>query len=94
MNKFAKYNTQIESCGEDLTKLDRFVEAQRVAFYKLLKKYMVWNIAYIINNIRLILTLIEMDWISNAKRTIRVGDIGRPKELHTTRLQFATFSIQ
>ncbi|ESZ92351.1 hypothetical protein SBOR_7261 [Sclerotinia borealis F-4128] len=43
MNKFPKYNTQIESCGDDLAKLDRFVEAQRVAFYKLLKKYTRWT---------------------------------------------------
>ncbi|KAJ8057868.1 hypothetical protein OCU04_013052 [Sclerotinia nivalis] len=43
MNKFSKYTTQIESCGDDLAKLDRFVEAQRVAFYKLLKKYTKWT---------------------------------------------------
>ncbi|QSZ33166.1 hypothetical protein DSL72_002752 [Monilinia vaccinii-corymbosi] len=43
MNKFSKYNTQIESCGDDLVKLDRFVEAQRVAFYKLLKKFTKWT---------------------------------------------------
>ncbi|KAA8574470.1 hypothetical protein EYC84_005930 [Monilinia fructicola] len=43
MNKFSKYNAQVESCGEDLAKLDRFVEAQRVAFYKLLKKYTKWT---------------------------------------------------
>ncbi|KAM0165419.1 hypothetical protein ACHAQE_000156 [Botrytis cinerea] len=43
MNKFSKYNMQIESCGDDLARLDRFVEAQRVAFYKLLKKYTKWT---------------------------------------------------
>lgn len=50
MNKFSKYNMQIESCGDDLARLDRFVEAQRVAFYKLLKKYTVWTVISKIHN--------------------------------------------
>ncbi|PQE27612.1 SPX domain-containing protein [Rutstroemia sp. NJR-2017a BBW] len=31
------------SCGDELLLLERFIEAQRVAFHKLLKKYMKWT---------------------------------------------------
>lgn len=71
MNKFSKYNMQIESCGDDLARLDRFVEAQRVAFYKLLKKYTVWTVTSKINNAKTYLTSLEMDRISNTQGTIR-----------------------
>ncbi|PQE26955.1 SPX domain-containing protein [Rutstroemia sp. NJR-2017a BVV2] len=43
LNKFSKYDAQIQSCGDELLLLERFIEAQRVAFYKLLKKYMKWT---------------------------------------------------
>ncbi|RDW91344.1 SPX-containing protein [Coleophoma crateriformis] len=42
-DKFAKYNGLITRCGDDLRDLDRFVEAQRVAFHKILKKYKKWT---------------------------------------------------
>lgn len=71
MNKFSKYNMQIENCGEDLAKLDRFVEAQRVAFYKLLKKYTVWTITCEIDSAITYLMSLEMDRISKTQGTIR-----------------------
>lgn len=85
MNKFSKYNMQIESCGDDLARLDRFVEAQRVAFYKLLKKYTVWTVTSKINNAKTYLTSLEMDRISNTQGTIRSWGIGQSKKLHKTR---------
>lgn len=69
MNKFSKYNTQIESCGDDLAKLDRFVDAQRVAFFKLLKKYTVWIIIYDTND-----TKIYSDVIRNGPDLERSGN--------------------
>lgn len=39
--KFAKYDNQIEKCGDDIRALQRFVAAQRMAFHKILKKYKV-----------------------------------------------------
>ncbi|KAK0106960.1 hypothetical protein ONS95_003675 [Cadophora gregata] len=42
-DKFAKYNVQIERCGDDIRSLQRFVSAQRVAFHKILKKYKKWT---------------------------------------------------
>lgn len=44
--KFAKYDNQIERCGDDIRALQRFVAAQRTAFHKILKKYKVWHIAH------------------------------------------------
>jgi len=41
--RFQKYDTQIERCGIDIRHLQRFVDAQRVAFYKILKKYKKWT---------------------------------------------------
>jgi hypothetical protein len=35
------------SCGEDIKNLERFVDAQRTAFWKILKKYKVSRMAYI-----------------------------------------------
>jgi hypothetical protein len=42
--KFAKYDIQIEKCGEDIRLVQRFVGAQRVAFHKILKKYKVCQV--------------------------------------------------
>lgn len=39
--KFARYQNQIERCGEDVRALQRFTAAQRIAFHKILKKYKV-----------------------------------------------------
>jgi predicted component of viral defense system (DUF524 family) len=39
--KFARYDVQIERCGDDIRALQRFVAAQRMAFHKILKKYKV-----------------------------------------------------
>ncbi|KAI0019327.1 hypothetical protein F4780DRAFT_449659 [Xylariomycetidae sp. FL0641] len=39
--RFAKYEQQIEDCGEDIRALNRFVNAQIIAFQKILKKYKV-----------------------------------------------------
>ncbi|TVY88260.1 Uncharacterized protein LAWI1_G006324, partial [Lachnellula willkommii] len=41
--KFAKYHNQILNCGDDLKNLQRFINAQRTAFYKILKKYRKWT---------------------------------------------------
>lgn len=41
--KFAKYDNQIEKCGDDIRALQRFVAAQRMAFHKILKKYKKWT---------------------------------------------------
>ncbi|KAF8864973.1 SPX-domain-containing protein [Acephala macrosclerotiorum] len=41
--KFAKYDLQIERCGEDIKALQRFTAAQRMAFHKILKKYRKWT---------------------------------------------------
>ncbi|RYO99739.1 hypothetical protein DL764_006727 [Monosporascus ibericus] len=37
--RFAKYRQQLDECGNDIKALSRFVEAQIVAFRKILKKY-------------------------------------------------------
>ncbi|KAG4436414.1 hypothetical protein IFR05_008107 [Cadophora sp. M221] len=42
-DKFARYNVQIERCGDDIRDLQRFVSAQRVAFHKIMKKYKKWT---------------------------------------------------
>ncbi|PVH80626.1 SPX-domain-containing protein [Cadophora sp. DSE1049] len=42
-DKFARYNVQIERCGDDIRSLQRFVSAQRVAFHKIIKKYKKWT---------------------------------------------------
>ncbi|RYP66085.1 hypothetical protein DL771_007976 [Monosporascus sp. 5C6A] len=41
--RFAKYRQQIDECGNDIKALTRFVEAQIVAFRKILKKYKKWT---------------------------------------------------
>ncbi|KAH6674118.1 hypothetical protein B0J14DRAFT_31623 [Halenospora varia] len=41
--KFARYDDRITRCGEDIRLLQRFVKEQRVAFYKILKKYKKWT---------------------------------------------------
>lgn len=41
--KFAKYDAQIAKCAEDTKSLQRFVDAQRMAFQKILKKYKKWT---------------------------------------------------
>ncbi|RYO80608.1 hypothetical protein DL766_010134 [Monosporascus sp. MC13-8B] len=41
--RFAKYRQQIDECGDDIKALGRFVEAQIVAFRKILKKYKKWT---------------------------------------------------
>ncbi|KAE8445285.1 hypothetical protein EG329_013523 [Mollisiaceae sp. DMI_Dod_QoI] len=41
--KFARYDIQIERCGEDIRALERFTAAQRMAFHKILKKYKKWT---------------------------------------------------
>ncbi|KAI0454368.1 hypothetical protein F5B21DRAFT_243215 [Xylaria acuta] len=41
--RFAKYQTQIEECGQDTQALGRFVDAQVTAFRKILKKYKKWT---------------------------------------------------
>ncbi|KAI1750839.1 hypothetical protein F4782DRAFT_236247 [Xylaria castorea] len=41
--RFAKYQTQIEECGQDIQALGRFVDAQVTAFRKILKKYKKWT---------------------------------------------------
>ncbi|CAG8982367.1 hypothetical protein HYALB_00007489 [Hymenoscyphus albidus] len=41
--KFARYDDRIEKCGEEIRLLQRFFKEQRVAFYKILKKYKKWT---------------------------------------------------
>ncbi|KAM7221315.1 xenotropic and polytropic retrovirus receptor 1 [Rhypophila decipiens] len=41
--RFAKYEDQLLRCGEEIQDLDRFVNAQIVAFRKILKKYKKWT---------------------------------------------------
>lgn len=41
--KFVKYDDQIIKCGHDIRNLQRFVDAQRIAFHKILKKYKKWT---------------------------------------------------
>ncbi|KAM7199377.1 hypothetical protein V8F20_005772 [Naviculisporaceae sp. PSN 640] len=41
--RFARYETQLLQCGEEIQDLDRFVNAQIVAFRKILKKYKKWT---------------------------------------------------
>ncbi|RYC53771.1 hypothetical protein CHU98_g12437, partial [Xylaria longipes] len=41
--RFAKYQTQVEECGQDTHALGRFVDAQVTAFRKILKKYKKWT---------------------------------------------------
>ncbi|CAL3967503.1 unnamed protein product [Diplocarpon coronariae] len=43
LEKFTKYNSRIERCGDDIRSLQRFVSAQRTAFHKILKKYKKWT---------------------------------------------------
>ncbi|KAH8821051.1 hypothetical protein F5884DRAFT_816691 [Xylogone sp. PMI_703] len=43
MEKFSKYEDVIEKCGDDIRSLERFVDAQRIAFHKILKKYKKWT---------------------------------------------------
>ncbi|KAL3424615.1 spx domain-containing protein [Phlyctema vagabunda] len=42
-DRFTKYDGLITRCGSDIQLLDRFVDAQRVAFHKILKKYKKWT---------------------------------------------------
>ncbi|KAI0137866.1 hypothetical protein F4776DRAFT_88998 [Hypoxylon sp. NC0597] len=41
--RFAKYALQVDECGDDIQALSRFVNAQVVAFRKILKKYRKWT---------------------------------------------------
>ncbi|KAI1140271.1 hypothetical protein F5Y05DRAFT_311497 [Hypoxylon sp. FL0543] len=41
--RFAKYALQIDECGDDIEALSRFVNAQVIAFRKILKKYRKWT---------------------------------------------------
>ncbi|KAI1418532.1 hypothetical protein F5Y13DRAFT_149348 [Hypoxylon sp. FL1857] len=41
--RFAKYALQIDECGDDIQALSRFVNAQVIAFRKILKKYRKWT---------------------------------------------------
>lgn len=41
--RFAKYEQQLLQCGDDIRALQRFVNAQIVAFRKILKKYRKWT---------------------------------------------------
>ncbi|KXJ90940.1 hypothetical protein Micbo1qcDRAFT_68218 [Microdochium bolleyi] len=41
--KFAKYSMQAADCGDDIRTLIRFVDAQTIAFRKILKKYRKWT---------------------------------------------------
>lgn len=41
--KFARYQSEIIACGDDIRDLRRFVQAQVVAFRKILKKYKKWT---------------------------------------------------
>ncbi|KAI8629954.1 hypothetical protein F5Y19DRAFT_474899 [Xylariaceae sp. FL1651] len=41
--RFAKYQSRIEECGQDIKALSRFVYAQTTAFHKILKKYKKWT---------------------------------------------------
>ncbi|KAI5926899.1 hypothetical protein F4810DRAFT_416292 [Camillea tinctor] len=41
--RFAKYQWQIDECGRDIQALVRFVNAQIIAFRKILKKYKKWT---------------------------------------------------
>ncbi|RDL37899.1 SPX-containing protein [Venustampulla echinocandica] len=43
LEKFAKYENRTIRCGDDIRLLERFVNEQRVAFYKILKKYKKWT---------------------------------------------------
>ncbi|TAQ90181.1 hypothetical protein B7494_g1485 [Chlorociboria aeruginascens] len=41
--RFAKYDSQITRCGQDIASLQRYIEAQRTAIRKILKKYQKWT---------------------------------------------------
>ncbi|KAE9377993.1 hypothetical protein N431DRAFT_435156 [Stipitochalara longipes BDJ] len=41
--KYAKLDIEIERCGEETRSLQRFTNAQRMAFHKILKKYKKWT---------------------------------------------------
>ncbi|KAI0838758.1 hypothetical protein F5Y06DRAFT_267793 [Hypoxylon sp. FL0890] len=41
--RFAKYALQVDECGDDIEALNRFVNAQVIAFRKILKKYRKWT---------------------------------------------------
>ncbi|KAL5614735.1 uncharacterized protein BROUX77_000572 [Berkeleyomyces rouxiae] len=41
--RFSKYEHELLRCGDDLHSLDRFIDAQVVAFRKILKKYQKWT---------------------------------------------------
>ncbi|KAH8887741.1 SPX-domain-containing protein [Thozetella sp. PMI_491] len=41
--KFSKYETELLHCGDDIQALKRFINAQVVAFRKILKKYRKWT---------------------------------------------------
>ncbi|RKF75731.1 putative spx domain-containing protein [Golovinomyces cichoracearum] len=43
LEKFAKYDTQIERCGDEIKCLEKFISAQRVAFHKIIKKFTKWT---------------------------------------------------
>ncbi|KAI1001765.1 hypothetical protein K3495_g6438 [Podosphaera aphanis] len=43
LEKLARYDGQLERCGEDIRCLQRFISAQRMAFHKILKKYTKWT---------------------------------------------------
>ena len=53
LQRFAKYDSLISRCVEDTKALQHFVDAQRVAFQKILKKYRVGH-AEILLRLRLI----------------------------------------
>lgn len=42
-DKFIRCERHIERCGEDIRNLKKFINAQRVAFHKILKKYTKWT---------------------------------------------------
>lgn len=41
--KYAKLDLDIERCGDEIRSLQRFTDAQRMAFHKILKKYKKWT---------------------------------------------------
>ncbi|KAI0205821.1 hypothetical protein F4808DRAFT_180037 [Astrocystis sublimbata] len=41
--RLAKYQAQVEECGDEIRALNRFVDAQTIAFRKILKKYKKWT---------------------------------------------------
>lgn len=50
------------SVGQDIRMLGQFVEAQKTAFRKILKKYKVFDIGAVFND-KVLTCIIEMDWL-------------------------------